>query len=48
MLCAITLLEMSHVKVQAVKGELEDFAVKAAVDNLEVSDIAAWLQSKTT
>ncbi len=47
-LCAVTLLETNGCVLIAKKGELEDFAVKAAVDNLEVSDIAAWLQSKTT
>lgn len=44
MLSGITLLELNDVVFIAKKGELEDFAVKVAVDHLEVDEIAVWLQ----
>lgn len=34
-------------KLTATSGELEDFAVQVAVDNLDVAAIAAWLEQRS-
>lgn len=44
MLSGLTFLDMNGLKFAAIRGELEDFAVKIATDHLDVSAIAAWLQ----
>ncbi len=44
-LAALTLLESNGYRFIAKKGELENFAVKVATDNLDVDQIAEWLKS---
>jgi len=45
MLVAITFLEINDTQFVAKMGEVEDFAVKVAVDRLDVPAIAAWLRA---
>lgn len=45
MLAGLTLLEINGRTFIGRKGELEDFAVKVAVEHLSVEEIAAWLES---
>jgi len=47
MLVGLTFLKINNVASAIPVGDLEDFAVKIAVDKLDVSDIAAWLESQT-
>ena len=47
MLSGITLLELNDIVFIANKGELEDFAVKVAIDHLEIAEIALWLEVHT-
>ncbi|MFZ2494323.1 MAG: type II toxin-antitoxin system death-on-curing family toxin [Candidatus Saccharimonadales bacterium] len=47
MLCAMTLIEINHHKMTAERGEVEDFAVKIAVDHLSVDEIANWFETHT-
>lgn len=44
MLAGLTLLKINGQNFKAGKGELEDFAVKIAVERLDVPQIAKWLQ----
>lgn len=44
MLVALTFLEINGQKFVAEKGELEDFAVRVAVEHLDIPVIAAWLK----
>ena len=44
MLAGLTLLSINNVRFAANKGEIEDFAVKVAVDRLDVKHIAQWLK----
>jgi death-on-curing protein len=37
-------LQKNGITIQIKKGNLEDFAVKVAVDKLDVADIAKWLE----
>jgi death-on-curing protein len=43
MLAGLTLLEINGHGLSAKVGEIEDFAVKVAVDKLDVPAIAQWL-----
>lgn len=45
MLCALTLLSINGLEVNAEIGELEDFAVSIAKDQLDVPAIAKWLEA---
>ena len=47
MLSGMTLLEINGYELIAKKGEVEDFAVKVAVDHFEVVEIAKWLESNS-
>ncbi len=44
----IVLLERNDVKTKIAGQELEDFAVKIAVENLSVEQISAWLKQHTS
>lgn len=44
MLSGLTLLELNGIDIQLSQGELEDFAVKIAVERLDVKAISGWLQ----
>lgn len=45
MLAALSLLKINGYKIIAKRGEVEDFAVKIAVEKLEISEIAKWLEN---
>ncbi len=45
MLAGLTFLSVNSVKIKAGKGEIEDFAVRVAVDHLDAPAIAAWLEA---
>ena len=45
MLAALTLLELNEYVFEARPGELEDFAVQVAVEQLDIPVIAAWLRA---
>lgn len=47
MLVSITLVEINGYVFSAHNGELEDFAVRVAVEHLSVEDIATWLEQHT-
>ena len=42
---AITLLEWNNLSFKADKQELENFAVRVAVERLEIPEIASWLKT---
>ncbi len=44
MLSGLTFLSINGVSFKGRKGNIEDYAVKIAVDKLDVKNIAAWLQ----
>ena len=44
MLAGLTLLEVNGYNFTAQRGELEDFAVRAATDHLDIDAIADWLK----
>lgn len=44
-LIGLTFLRVNGISIKFVDGEIEDFAVKVAVDKLDVPDIAGWLKS---
>lgn len=44
MLVGLTLLEINGLPFSAQVGEIENFAVKVAIEKLDVSVIASWLQ----
>lgn len=48
MLAGLTLVELNRHVFRAEQGELEDFAVKIAVEHLTVGEIAAWLEAHST
>lgn len=45
MLASLTLLEINMTSYKFKTGEIENFAVKIAVDHLSVEQIAAWFKS---
>ncbi len=45
MLAALTILGVNDYELIATNKQLEDFAVQAAVDHLEVADITTWLKA---
>ncbi len=45
MLVGITFLESNQKKFHAAKGEIEDFAVRIAIERLDIAVIAAWLEA---
>ncbi len=47
MLSGITLLELNGCHFHAREHQIEDFAVAVAVDHLEISVIAEWLECHT-
>ena len=48
MVVGLTFLKINNVSLKISEGALEDFAVKIAVDQLDVSDITSWLESQKT
>lgn len=44
MLAGLTLLKVNGIQFVVQVGEIEDFAVRVAVDNLELDHIAQWLE----
>lgn len=46
MLTGLTLLKVNGTQFTAQDGEIEDFAVKIAVDKLDVPAIATWLSER--
>jgi len=44
MLAGLTLLEINSMSFVAAKGEIEDFAVSIAIDQLDVPAVAIWLR----
>lgn len=44
MLAGLTFLSENGLNFRGPNGSIEDYAVKIAVDHLEVSEIAGWLQ----
>jgi len=48
MLTGLTFLELNGSKLTIQRGELEDFAVQVATEQLDVPLIAAWLHAHTT
>ena len=47
-LAALTLIELNGREFIAKPGELEDFAVRVAVEQLDIDTVAAWLSSHST
>lgn len=47
-LVGLTFLSINDIQFRARPGELEDFAVRIAVEHLDVPIIAAWLKNHTT
>lgn len=48
MLAGLTLLEINNIDFAAQVGEIEDFAVKIAVNHLDIPEIAHWLDKHAT
>ncbi len=48
MLAGLTLLALNNIQFKARAGEIEDFAVKIAIDKLDVHAIVSWLREHTT
>jgi death-on-curing protein len=48
MLVGLTFLDINNVSLKIPEGKLEDFAVKIAIEKLDVNDIAMWLESHLT
>lgn len=44
MLAGLTLLEMNKIKLTITSEELEDFAIKTAINHLDVTKISNWIQ----
>ena len=44
-ICATSLLEWNGFRISTELKELEDFAVRVAVEHLEIPEIAQWLES---
>lgn len=47
MLVGVTFIEINGYAFKAKEGDLEDFAVRVAVDHLDVPDIAKWLEQNS-
>jgi len=47
MLAGLTLLEINDIRFTANPGEVEDFAVRIAIDKLDVPAIVSWLHEHT-
>jgi death-on-curing protein len=45
MLAGLSMLDINGVNISLDAGEVENFAVKIAVENLSVEEIASWLKS---
>ena len=45
MLVGLTFLAVNGASFEAARGEIENFAVRVAVDRLDVEDIASWLRA---
>lgn len=43
---ALALIELNSIKLSISDQDLEDFAVKVAVENLDIPQITAWLQAR--
>jgi death on curing protein len=48
MLAGLSYVKLNGLKFKAQAGEIEDFAVRVAVDHLSVQDIASWLNEHIT
>jgi death-on-curing protein len=46
MLVGLTFLDINNIKVEISRGEIEDFAVKIAIDKLDITAISIWLSTK--
>ncbi len=44
MLAGLTFLKINHIDFKTSKGSIEDFAVKIAVEKLDIKAIAKWLE----
>jgi death-on-curing protein len=47
MLVGLTFLKINDIKLSMPKGSIEDFAVRIAVDRLDIKDITKWLEQHT-
>lgn len=47
MLAGLTLLKQNNMNISLKPKELEDFAVKVAVEHLSIENIASWLEKHT-
>jgi death-on-curing protein len=47
MLTGLTYLKLNGLELRLTNQELEDFAVRVAVEHLSVSDISNWLEAHT-
>jgi prophage maintenance system killer protein len=47
MLAGLTFLEINSVEFTAKYGEIEDFAVKVATNNLDIPQITDWLKVRS-
>ncbi len=45
MLIGLTFLGINDITLKIPEGQIEDFAVKIAINKLDVNDIAIWLES---
>lgn len=48
MLAGLTFLKLNDITTNLIKGELEDFAVKIAVERLDVKAISIWLEQHSS
>jgi prophage maintenance system killer protein len=46
MLLGLTFLDINDVQIKVSKGDVEDFAVKIAINKLDISVISNWLSSR--
>lgn len=46
-MASVIFLEKNSISLSIRQGELEDFAVKIAIEKLDVQQIAKWLKSKS-
>lgn len=47
MMAGLIYLQLQGYTCNAEKGEIEDFAVKVAVNHVEIDEIAAWLRNSS-
>lgn len=47
MLVGLTFLDINDVHIEVSKGDVENFAVKIALDKLDISAISSWLSART-